>query len=305
MRFEALRAPTQGEVERLLRRVHRRVLRLLERRGALPAQEPENALQAYQAHSLQQRLFGPEVEVRPPPRKQPRCAVLGGFSLHANTHLHANDRQGLERLCRYGARGALALTRLSRAEDGRIAWRMKRPRPDGTWHLYFTGLELIRRTASLIPPHRVNLTRYHGVFALGAKLKPRLRPGQQGPEASQAKAAAPEPRAVEHARKRPPRLDWAGGLRRTFALEGTGQGEVCLQGLYARDTGTAHGSGGTRQQPSGPAGHPAAPRKRAPFLPIGSSLSARRIRTASCPRWRTDAALSYHGCSEAGWRGGL
>jgi hypothetical protein len=134
-------------------------------------------------------------------------------------HLHANDRQGLERLCRYGARGALALTRLSRAEDGRIAWRMKRPRPDGTWHLYFTGLELIRRTASLIPPPRVNLTRYHGVFAPGAKLKPRLRPGQQGPEASQAKADAPEPRAVEHARKRPPRLDWAGGLRRTFALD--------------------------------------------------------------------------------------
>jgi hypothetical protein len=41
--------------------------------------------------------------------ESPRCALLEGFSLHANTHLHANDRQGLERLCRYGARGALAL----------------------------------------------------------------------------------------------------------------------------------------------------------------------------------------------------
>jgi hypothetical protein len=28
-----------------------------------------------------------------------------------HTHLHANDRQGLERLCRYGARGALAQER--------------------------------------------------------------------------------------------------------------------------------------------------------------------------------------------------
>ncbi|HYO52752.1 hypothetical protein [Archangium sp.] len=45
-------------------------------------------------------------------------------------------------MCRYGARGALALERLSRAEDGRIAWRMKRPLPDGTTHLFFTGLEL-------------------------------------------------------------------------------------------------------------------------------------------------------------------
>jgi hypothetical protein len=48
--------------------------------------------------------------------------------------LHANDRQGLERRCRYGARGALALERLSRTEDGRIASRMKRPLPDGTPH---------------------------------------------------------------------------------------------------------------------------------------------------------------------------
>jgi len=47
-----------------------------------------------------------------------------------------------ERLCRYGTRGALALERLSRAEDGRIAYRMKRPLPDGTTHLLFTGLTL-------------------------------------------------------------------------------------------------------------------------------------------------------------------
>ncbi|WP_223752774.1 transposase [Myxococcus sp. RHSTA-1-4] len=135
VRFEALPPPTQGEVERLLRVVRHRVLRLLEKRGALPAQGPEDALQAYPAHSLQQRLRWTEVDVRPPPNKQPRCALLEGFSLHANTHLHANDRQGLERRCRYGARGALALERLSRAEDGRIAYRMKRPLPDGTTHL--------------------------------------------------------------------------------------------------------------------------------------------------------------------------
>jgi hypothetical protein len=54
--FERLAPPTQGEVERLLRVVRHRVLRLLERRGGLPAQGPEDALQAYQAHSLQQRL---------------------------------------------------------------------------------------------------------------------------------------------------------------------------------------------------------------------------------------------------------
>jgi hypothetical protein len=96
VRFEPLPSPTQAEVEKLLKGVRHRVLRLLEKRGALPAHGPEDALEAYQAHSLQQRLRWTEVELRPPPRKQPRCAFLEGFSLHANTHLHANDRQGLE-----------------------------------------------------------------------------------------------------------------------------------------------------------------------------------------------------------------
>ncbi|MDC0714503.1 transposase [Stigmatella sp. ncwal1] len=57
-------------------------------------------------------------------------------------------------------------------EDGRIAYRMKRPLPDGTTHLLFTGLELLRRVASLVPPPRANLTRFHGVFAPGAQLRP-------------------------------------------------------------------------------------------------------------------------------------
>jgi hypothetical protein len=84
----------------------------------------------------------------------------GCFSPHANTHLHANDRQALERMCRDEPRGVLALERLSRAEDGRIAYRMNRPLPDGITHLFFTGLELLRRVASLIPPPRANLTRF-------------------------------------------------------------------------------------------------------------------------------------------------
>ncbi|WP_225888001.1 transposase [Myxococcus xanthus] len=127
-------------------------------------------LREHETLARQQRLRWTEVDVRPPPNKQPRCALLEGFSLHANTHLHANDRQGLERL--------------SRAEDGRIAYRMKRPQPDGTTHHLFTGLELLRRLAFLVPPPRANLTRFHGVFAPGAKLRPFLVPQAGAQEAS-------------------------------------------------------------------------------------------------------------------------
>ncbi|WPB74149.1 transposase [Archangium violaceum] len=69
-------------------------------------------------------------------------------------------RSSTSGLCRYGARGALALERLKGAEDGRITYQMKRPLPDGTTHLRFTGLELLRRVASLVPPPRINLTRF-------------------------------------------------------------------------------------------------------------------------------------------------
>ncbi|WP_336242485.1 transposase [Corallococcus exercitus] len=152
--------------------------------------------------------------MRLPPRKQPRCAFLEGFSLHANTHLHANDRQGLERLRRYGACGALALERLSRAEDGRIAYRMKRPLPDGTTHLLFTGLTLLRRLASLVPSPRANLTRFHGVFAPGAKVRPFLLP-QAGAEPGLEKESPAFAATVEEPRKeRTPRLDWAGAAEK-------------------------------------------------------------------------------------------
>jgi hypothetical protein len=108
---------------------------------------------------------------------------------------------------------------MSRAEDGRIAWRMKRPLPDGTTHLYFTGLELIRRMASLIPVPLLNLTRVHGVFAPGAQLKPWVRAGQPEQPEPEAKAAGAEKGEVEHTSNRPQRLTWAGLLRRTFELE--------------------------------------------------------------------------------------
>jgi hypothetical protein len=83
VRFVELPPPTQAEVARLLVVVRHRVLRLLERRGALPAEGPEDGYQAVQAHSLQQRFSWPDVEVKRPPRKTPRCAQLEGFSLHA------------------------------------------------------------------------------------------------------------------------------------------------------------------------------------------------------------------------------
>jgi Putative transposase len=152
------------------------------------------------------------------------CGVLAhGFARvrceGCNTHLHANDREGLERLCRYGARGALALERFEQTEDGRIAYRMKRPMPDGTTHLLFTGMGLLRRLASLVPPPRMNLTRFHGVFAPGAKLRPFPLPAAARPSEEEAPEAAAAGVGTYRGRQRAPRLDWAGLLRRVFKVD--------------------------------------------------------------------------------------
>jgi len=78
--------------------------------------------EAAQREALQ-RPLGLELPPSPPRR---RVAVGAGFSLHADTAVHGNDRQGLERLCRYGARGPVSESRLRRLEDGRYQYTPKK-----------------------------------------------------------------------------------------------------------------------------------------------------------------------------------
>ena len=52
---------------------------------------------------------------------------------------------------------------MTKCDDGKVRYTMKRVirgKPD----LVMTGLELVEKLAVLLPPPRVNLVRYHGVF---------------------------------------------------------------------------------------------------------------------------------------------
>lgn len=211
--FLSLPPPDDDEVEALLLTVATRTVRLMKKRGLLDDDAvPQNAHDATLAASLQHRLPLPAEPLLP--RKR-RCVFLEGFSAHANTHVHENDRAGLELLCRYGARGAISLSRLSRRDDGRLAYRMNRPAPDGSTHLVLTALELTRRLAALVPPPRVHLMHFAGVFAPRAKLRRHVVFRQPEP----APPAAPAPPADTPAPARKSRLDWAALLRRVFAEE--------------------------------------------------------------------------------------
>jgi hypothetical protein len=74
--------------------------------------------------------------------------------------VHGNDRQGLERLARYGARGPVAESRLRRLDDGRYQYTPKK----GVTFVV-TAEQLVRRLVSLVPPAKTHLTSFHGVYA--------------------------------------------------------------------------------------------------------------------------------------------
>jgi hypothetical protein len=90
---------------------------------------------------------------------------MSGFSLHAGVSAKAGDRDKLERLCRYVARPSVSVHRLSLTAAGQIRYELKTPYRNGTTHMLFEPLDFISKLASLIPAPRVNLTRFHGVFA--------------------------------------------------------------------------------------------------------------------------------------------
>jgi len=80
-----------------------------------------------------------------------RQAHLEGFDLHANVWVSANDRAGLERLCRYVLRPPFAQERLRLRSDGRVALELKMAGHDGTRELVFEPLELLERLAAMTP----------------------------------------------------------------------------------------------------------------------------------------------------------
>ena len=84
----------------------------------------------------------------------PCQAHLEGFDLHANITVAADDRAGVERLCRYVLRPPVAQERLSITPDGLVLVTLKSEWHDGTSHLVFTPVELLEKLAALTPRPR-------------------------------------------------------------------------------------------------------------------------------------------------------
>lgn len=242
-RFHALAAPDGADVVEVAGRIADRVRCLLERRGLGPEADPEQVDSLAQDEPLLAALYGASVMGRiatgshAGERVQvagsrvearyrevltgPRCANVGGFSLHANVAVAASDRRGLERLCRYTGRGPLATERLSRRSDGRLAYRLKRPWSNGTTHIILDGLELIEKLAALVPPPRFHLVRYHGVLAPAAKWRPQIVPVTPDTDETEGMCSH-DPTAERSGRPpvpQPRNYCWSQMMRRVFAID--------------------------------------------------------------------------------------
>jgi hypothetical protein len=147
----------------------------------------------------------------------PRQAHLEGFDLHANVWVSANDRAGLERLCRYVLRPPLAQERLRLRADGRVVVELKTAWHDGTTHLVFEPLEFLERLASITPQPETNLLICHGVLAPPARWRERaVVYGHVAPEPTASTAPLAAGPAGTMAKSSPRAWSWAALMHRAF-----------------------------------------------------------------------------------------
>jgi len=247
VRFVALGAPSDEELRAILLRIARRVRKLLKpkRDAARDDATPPDTLALAQAESVTSLPM-----TREPWVQKQHAAYFEGFSLHAGVHLHANDREGLAHLCGYGARPALSQERLSRLDDGRLVLSLKRPLADGRTSLVLEPLELLRRLATLVPPPRAHLVRFHGVFGPASKWRaeivpaPPERPASLGSRCAAAPSSDSAPSQPRPATTRArPRRDSAGPTRASL-------GQSCCSESSARTCSPVRAEEGGRCSPS-------------------------------------------------------
>ncbi len=236
-RFQRVKAPDKSELEDLVQLISQRVGRCLERQGLLeqdaeqawleldPADDTD-AMPHLLGSSVSYRIaVGPQQgqkafmirTIRPLDRPDPgleRVAKANGFSLHAGVNCEGNQRNKRERLCRYIARPAIAIPRLSLSSTGKVVYTLKTPYRDGTTQVAFDPVDFMARLAALVPKPRVNLTRYHGVLAPNHRWRAEVTPARRGKELKTGTNAEIRTPPECHAA-----MTWAQRLKRVFNID--------------------------------------------------------------------------------------
>jgi hypothetical protein len=185
--FHELPEPSAADVGEVARRTAVHLVKVLKKHGrevdpelsevdvsADTMGDQDTALSAcYAAAAAGTDLFGeragsPALRLVDPSLARPNepVAIAYGVNVHAAVRVHGNDRAGLERLCRYLGRPPIAEERLTRAEDGRLRYELKRAWKDGTRAIFLSPLDLCARVCALIPRPGFNMIRYYGCLVI-------------------------------------------------------------------------------------------------------------------------------------------
>jgi hypothetical protein len=175
LRLHRLPPPSDEDVEALLARIVGRVFALFDDDDADDGADEDDPQLWAQAEATQPLLFSIPLTADVLKLERRRCAFIDGYSLHADLDVAVGARKKLERLLRYALRPPFAARRLSQTHDGKVRLELRKPWHTGQRDIIFEPVAFLRRLAAAIPRPRQNLTRFHGIFAANAKLRPALR----------------------------------------------------------------------------------------------------------------------------------
>lgn len=232
--FKQVKAPTTTELNALVHILSQRVARFFTKQGLL-VEDIDNSylnldglapdpMQDLHGHSITYRVAlgaqrGKKVftlQTLPAQVDDDSSSQVGsiaGFSLHAGVATRGNEREKLERVCRYIARPALSEKRLTITGNGNVRYQLKTPYRDGTTHVIFTPLDFMAKLAALVPKPRVNLTRFFGVFAPNSQY--RLAIIQE----KKAKPRTTEVKGDKTVKGKRNSMTWAQRLKRVFNID--------------------------------------------------------------------------------------
>jgi hypothetical protein len=165
--------PQDADIVKLLDRIARRIDTVVAVADLPDVDDEQLAVAAAAAQSIASPIrtdLRDTVMVR-----SPLCASADGFSLHANVAVHQNDRRALERGLRYGLRPPFSVQRLSLTAAGKVRLKLRKPTYSGQTELVLDPVDFLRRLAATIPPPRMNMVRFHGIFAPNAKARSAIK----------------------------------------------------------------------------------------------------------------------------------
>jgi hypothetical protein len=245
--FWPVKPPMPRDLDEIRHKIAKRVSRYLEWAGYLyryaeseyldPMPEESDAMHRIIGASITYRLaFGSNagkkaltLQALPTSDNRAKSSELvskqADFSLHAGVACKSNQRNKLERLCRYITRPAITEQRWSLANNGNVIVALKTRYDDGTSHVVLSPMEFMGRLAALVPKPRVNLTRFHGVFTPRAQIESACVPGKSEDESGQ---------VLQSTRDKIYSMTWAQRLKRVFGIEGAACGLNSVRNAAAK-----------------------------------------------------------------------